>query len=175
MTKMLCLVMYGMGGAALDPLKGQRYIVEQLQAKGVVTEHSPYEYTDTQIIVDRMLAEPKSTMLALGGDSCGANAIPLVASALKRQGRKLTYIWAIQPSLHCGLTKLPDNVLYARVFWNSNMWMTGGLGGYRLPLETGNKVTKIDYEDVQVPHPGNDNPHTQALIMLDVDALLKGE
>jgi hypothetical protein len=172
MTDTYALVSYGMGGKAIDESAsgggGEDYLVARLEAIGVKTINSPYNWYQTQTIVDDVLQViPKDARIALVGDSLGDNELGDILAALKGR-RTIDLIGGFQGSEWGKHTTIPGDCAKAIIIYNPNVLMTGGLGAYALPLDvppdvpslydgrwyTGNNgKTQVRYVQIEAPHP----------------------
>jgi hypothetical protein len=77
-------IMYGLGGSVFDPAGGETLLITKIkqQCPNVDTHTSPYQYYDTQLIADGIVASVKTDKIIIGGDSLGANDGPVIAAAL---------------------------------------------------------------------------------------------
>ena|ERR1700735_1591599 len=139
-------IMFGMGGAALDPTYGERWIVERFQAVGIKTYGSPYQYYDTQLIANGIMATPATDITIIGGDSLGGNDGPLVCQGLKGH-HQINLLFGFQPGQYGEHITVPNNVTEAICIWNSNWFQTMGLGNYEWQLDPDNDGTILDSTD----------------------------
>lgn len=166
--KGLICVMYGLGGAALDPAGGEAVLVQKIKALGIDTAGSPYQYSDTSLIAGILLAaHAKGLKVGVGGDSLGANNAPYVAQSV-RTHMGVDYLFGFQPSeygMHQPVTK---NVIEAFCTYNPNWLETFGLGAYAWQLETGNTRTRLTVVTNNDAHPGDDDVVSQNIILADI-------
>lgn len=160
-------VMYGMGGAPLDPAGGEPLMVQKLAALGINVGASPYLWTDTQVIADAIMAAPADAKIIIGGDSLGACSTPLIAAAFLGK-RTIDYIFAFQPSVYGNNVAITANVLRARCIYNPDFIETLGLGAEEWWLADGNTTTRLDITKNYDLHPGDNDPANQAIILADV-------
>jgi hypothetical protein len=168
-------VSYGMGGDAVDRAAsdggGEDYLVSRLKAKGIDTLGSVYEWSDTQARFDALRKLPVSTKKFIVGDSLGDNVIGEDVHALQQEGVVVDFIGGFQGSEWGEHTTISDNVRYAVIVYNPNVFETAGLGAYPLPLDVppvvpegrdlydghwylgNNGKTWIRYVQIAAPHP----------------------
>jgi hypothetical protein len=166
MTKKVAII-FGLGGQALDPAGGERYLATRLEAKGF-TVGGPYNDADSQAVFD-FLNDKDATFRAIVGDSLGADYAPLYAKELKPV--VIDYIGGFQPSMYAtdvrgGKVTVPDNVKEARCIRNPNFVATGGLGFAKYVAENPKK-TKLEETDLFVAHP-DDWGVAQDLVFEDI-------
>ena len=163
-----CFVMFGMGGAALDPAGGEITFVNRInQLKGTRVHGSPYQYYQTQEIANAIMLVPSTDYVVIGGDSLGANDGPLVAQGLKGH-RKVDYLFGFQPSLYGEHITVPNNVAEALCIWNPNFFTTLGLGNYEWQLDPGNTVTNLREISNNDLHPADYDVALQNVILADI-------
>jgi hypothetical protein len=163
-------VMYGLGGATLDPSYGEAYLVQRIKALGVNTHASPYQYYDTQTIANAVMAVPKGDAIVIGGDSLGANDGPLVAQGLIGH-HTVDFLFGFQPSLWGRHVQIPANVTKALCIWNSNWFQTVGLGAYEWVKAPGNNHTILEIIDRHVAHPGDSDMAMQNIVLNHIKQL----
>jgi hypothetical protein len=166
MTKKVAII-FGLGGAALDPASGERYLATRLEAKGF-TVGGPYNYADSKLVYE-FLKDEGATWRAIVGDSFGADYGPLYASELKPT--VINYIGGFQPSMYAddvrnGAITVPSNVKYAHCIRNPHWVGTGGLGYARYVAEDVEK-TVIRETEHSAAHP-DDWGYAQDLVFNDI-------
>lgn len=159
------VVSFGMGGAFLDPTYGERWFVERLRAQGVHCA-DPYQWNDTQKIVDDLLSTPAHWVLAVFGDSLGACEAPHMAQYVAGR-RMIDCIGGFQPSFWGEHIYVPSNVREAICEYDPSFIFTIGLGGYRWKAAPGNTVTKMEYIPKIAFHP-DDNDIPVQNVFLDM-------
>jgi hypothetical protein len=180
-----CECIYGLGGSALDPVGGLATLARKIAALGINTP-PPYDEGNIQAVADAIKKTPAPTLLAVGGDSCGANRSPWVAAAT--YPRKIDYMFCIQASQYCndGCPPIGDNVAEVCVFY-SDLASTLGLGTFKPPLATppvvgagedlydgkirvgNNGKTRVRYLYVSAAHPDDqDVARVQDPIIADI-------
>lgn len=175
MTDTYAFVSYGMGGDAIDKAAsnggGEDYLVTRLKKIGVKTSNSPYNWYQTQAIVDDILRlVPPTAKIALGGDSLGDNELGDIVQALKGH-RLVDLIFGFQGSEWGKHTSISDNVHRAIIIFNPIGIETAFLGSYALPLDIppvvpegqnlydgrwylgNNGKTWVRYVQIEAPHP----------------------
>ena len=169
MSKIVCCVMYGLGGSVFDPAGGEVVLVEKIKALGIDTAGSPYQYSDVQAIANVLLG--KWDKRIVGGDSLGANNSPYVAQAV-RQHVGIDYLFGFQPSEYGQHVLVPRSVVEARCIYNPNWLITLGLGAYAWQVEAGNTRTKLRITTTTDMHPGDDDVAMQNLVLADIQRII---
>jgi len=163
-------IVYGLGGAAFDPLSGERHLTARLQEIGVNTGESPYQHYDSQKVYNFLKEGVALFFRGIIGDSLGACNAPLFAQNL--YPLTVNYIAGFQPSqygIHC---PVPRNVEVAHCIYDP-VWMdTFGLGAYCWELAAGNHKTKLLVTQHRGAHP-DDWGYSQELVFNEVKGLLK--
>lgn len=151
-TKVHAFVSFGLGGAALDPSGGEAQLVSRLKTIGVETADSRYNWSDSQIIVDRCLALPKDDKLVIGGDSLGDNEALQIANVLNGR-RDIDLLFGFQRSEYGVQFGVPANVVKAVEIYNPVWLETLGLGDDPWVLAPGNRRTLLRNIPIEAAHP----------------------
>jgi hypothetical protein len=189
MNQAYCECIYGLGGAALDPVGGLATLARKIAALGIVTP-PPYDEGNIQLVANAIKNLPAAAPLIVGGDSCGANRSPWVAAAI--YPRRIDYMFCIQASDYCneGCPPIGDNVGEVCVFY-SDLASTFGFGTFKPPLAMpptvgpgedlydgktrvgNNGKTRIRYLYVSAPHPDDqDVQRVQNPILADIRRII---
>lgn len=118
-------LIYGLGGAILDPAVGERYLSQRLKAAGFTVEI--FNYEDSQGVYEFLR---EASWRGIVGDSFGADYGPLYASQMPLV---IDYMAGFQPSMYAtdvrnGQIMVPANVRVAHCI-RDPIWLdTGGLG-----------------------------------------------
>ncbi len=145
-------ISFGMGGQQLDPSNGERYLVARLKAIGIDTMASPYQWSDTQLIVNQILAAKDCDKDAVGGDSLGANEAPAIAAAVVGK-HDIDLLFGFQRSEYGVMVDIPSNVLKAVNVYDPVWLETQGLGDAPWKLAAGNTRTVLRTLAIEAMHP----------------------
>jgi hypothetical protein len=120
---------WGFRGAGFEGWsEGVDQIAEQARHIPNVTGVAVYNYYETQIVYDQIIAAKaadRRVRIAIYGYSCGANAAVLVGNAVRGN---INEVLGMQPSIWCGggvVNTLNRNIGYGQ---NTFSWLTFGLG-----------------------------------------------
>jgi hypothetical protein len=167
-----CVMFYGLGDGATDPSSGEPLLMTKIKALGV-TVPPIFDYTAQQAGVDYIAKLPKSEIIFLCAISCGANRLPIVATALG--SRKFAGMYMIAPSIYCnaGCPDVPDNAPNTWVF--NGPWYLAippGLSSYKPNRIAGSKQPDIIRRWSQTWHPcDSDVANVQNPILADIKRL----
>jgi hypothetical protein len=188
-------ISYGMGGDSIDRMAsnggGEDYLMARLKAKGINTLGSVYQWSDTQLRFDALRKLPATTKKFGVGDSLGDNELGDDVQALKEVGVVMDFIGGFQGSEWGKHTSISDNVRYACLIYNPNVFETAALGAFPLPLDVpptdipsgnlydggwylgNNGKTWVRYVQIEAPHP-DDWGLAQDIVYDDIIKLQQG-
>lgn len=167
MKKAIVAVVYGLGGSWLDPKGGEQYLVRNLKATNIECGNSPFQYFDTNGIID-LLRQP-ADFRAIIGDSLGACNAPFFAA---QYGKKIDYIAGFQPSIYGQHYPVAPNVTVAHCIYDPYFLDTGGLGAAKWELAAGNRTTKLLVTEHRGAHP-DDYGYSQNLVFSEIKHLIE--
>lgn len=129
--KGLFIAIYGQGGYHLDPVGGQRLIVQKALSRGLQARTEPYDYTDRPTIVGAIRSFNRlfpNLPIFIEGDSCGANVLQQLIADVRPVPIAGAYF--IQASIYCNFDypNIKDNCHRALVFYSDAR--TAGLGQF---------------------------------------------
>lgn len=154
-------VIFGMGGAALDPTYGERYLNERLEAKGFTT-HPVFDWTDRQGVYAWLKS---ADWRAIVGDSMGASWGPVYAGDL--YPTEVDYVAGFQPSVYAmPVSTIPPNVRFARCIRDPNWLDTFGLG-HATWVAQDSKHTTLCTTEIRAAHP-DDYGEAQDLVFNEI-------
>lgn len=165
MIKKVALI-FGMGGAALDPTYGERYLNERLPAEGFTT-HPVFDWKDRAQIYEWL---QDADFRAIIGDSMGASWGPVYAGDLAP--KEVDYVAGFQPSVYAmPVSTVPANVRVAHCIRDPDWIDTFGLGNATW-VAADPKKTRLVITEHRAAHP-DDQGWSQDLIFNELVELAK--
>lgn len=156
-------VIYGLGNGWLDPLYGERSLLERYKNIGLVVTEDPFSWNDSQGIYNFL---KNADWRGATGDSFGADYEVNYFGELP-----IDYCAGFQPSMYAddvrnGVITLPDNIKYAHCIRDPDWLDTGGLG-YAQWVAADPKKTEVVTTEHRGAHPDDCGP-MQDLIFEEV-------
>lgn len=169
MKSATCIMFYGMGNGATDPVSGEPTLARRMKAIGVKVPVI-LDYTSQQQGIDMIAKLPADEVLILCAISCGANRLAIVIADIGR--RRVDAAYMIAPSIYCnaGCPSIADNAPNVWVF--NGPWylaLPPGLSSYAPQRVAGSKQPPIVRRWSQTWHPcDSDIVNVQEPILADV-------